>query len=60
MKWDKVTTDKSGYVLLWNEKKIVYIVSYHCFCCDRIYGNIGWIRGFSRGDGITDSCEFCG
>ena len=60
MKWDKVTTDKSGYVLFWNEKKIVYIVSYRCVCCDRIYGNIGGGRGFSEGDGITDSCEFCG
>ena len=60
MKWDEVTTNDSGSVLFWYGKKIVYSVHYQCFCCDRFYGNAGLIRGFSKEDGITDSCEFCG
>ena len=60
MKWDKVTTDKSVNINFWHKNKIVYSVDYTCFCCDRVYGNFGWIRGFSRKDGITQASRFCG
>lgn len=60
MKWNKVTTDKFGDVLFWDGKEIVFIVSYNCFYRDRIFGNIGWILGFSSKDGLTKECNFCG
>lgn len=60
MKWNKVTTDEFGDVLFWDGKEIVFSVSYYCYHCDRIHGNIGWICGFSKKDGITKSCNFCG
>lgn len=60
MKWNRVTTNEFGDVLFWYGKEIVFIVSYYCYHCDRIYGNIGWIRGFSTKHGSTKSCDFCG
>lgn len=60
MKWDEVTTNDFGTVLFWDGEKIVYSVHYQCFCCDWFHGNAGWIRGFSKKDGITKASEFCG
>ena len=60
MKWEEVTTNGSDEVLFWDGEEIVFSITYHCFSCDRIYGSIGWIRGFSIKDGLTKTCEFCG
>ena len=60
MKWDKVTTNRFGDVLLWYKGKNVFSVYYYCFENHKEFGNIGWMRGFSVKDGLTKRSDFCG